>query len=69
MKVSDPENYVCPYCAARQSWKTPDPIGAHVDCEGCGKEFVCWAETDTTYFTRDLKGGKMVRDVLAQGKD
>ena len=68
MKTSSFDHVECPYCGGKHEnpwdWIEDGSNATRRDCQDCGKTFVYWSETDTTYFARDIEGGQMVRDML-----
>lgn len=69
-KTQSGKYVICPYCGYEHGdaweWAAGETEGDRMECNGCKKVFVFWAEHDVTYLARDIEGGQMVRDVLKQ---
>lgn len=69
-KTSSNEYVVCPYCGEQHGdaweWAAENTEGDRMECQGCAKVFVYWAEHDVTYYARDIEGGQLLADVLAR---
>ena len=67
MKVISGAGFVCPYCNTESDYEAtavPDG-GGRLDCGGCFKTFIAWAEREKVFYTRDLEGGQLLLDTVA----
>lgn len=64
----DGEYVICPYCDEKHGdaweWAAKETEGRRMECQGCGKTFVFWAEHDTIFRTRDTEGGELLKAAL-----
>jgi len=66
-KTSDGCYVICPYCGEKHGdaseWFRGEDA-RRADCQACGREFICWAENDVTYYARDAEGGDLLKAAL-----
>ena len=68
MSERDPEYAICPFCGEKHGdcweWlRSEDPITTK--CDGCGRDFICWAEIDVQYVSR--RPDTPLADTVAEG--
>lgn len=65
MKTSNPYGPCCPFCSHVNGFmlEISEP---RMNCTKCGEEFVCWSETDVTYFAIDPAEGRALREILTK---
>lgn len=64
MLTENSKHFICPYCEHPNSADGASEEGSHKNCNVCNRKFVCWSETDTIYFARDLEGGALLKAAL-----
>ncbi len=72
MKVSNHSGFRCPYCREVSAIHEPSAVpdaGGRLDCDDCGKTFVGWVETDVVFYTCDIEGGEMLKNLLHNIED
>lgn len=59
-ETSDTYWLICPYCQHKHNdaWEKCEDKARERECESCGRKFLCWSETQTTYHAEPATQGK-----------